>query len=75
MHLPREYKASYYEYSPSLGAAIVFAVLYSAIFVLAVFQWIRYRAWVWITMVIAVASKCVLAILATVTTNIPKWKQ
>jgi hypothetical protein len=62
MHLPREYKTTYYQYSPSLGAAILFAVLYSVTFVLAVFQWIRYRAWVWIIMVIAVASKCVLVI-------------
>lgn len=75
MQLPREYKASYYQYNPSLGAAVVFAVLYSITFVLTVFQWIRYRAWVWIIMVIAVASKCILAIPATVTTNMPKWKQ
>lgn len=58
MHLPREYNLSYYRYSPSVGAAVLFAVLYSIIFVLAVFQWIRYKAWVWITMIIAVASKC-----------------
>jgi hypothetical protein len=62
MHLIREYKTSYYEYSPSLGAAIVFAVLYSITLILSVFQWIRYRAWVWIVMVTAVASKLYLHI-------------
>ena len=47
---------SYYAYTPSLAAAIIFAVLYTLAFVATVIQWIRYRAWVWIVMVVAAFS-------------------
>jgi len=51
--------ASYsrYNYTPSFDAAVVVAVLYSLAFAVTVFQWVRYRAWVWLAMVIGAASK------------------
>jgi len=48
---------SHYNYTPSLDAAIVVAVLYSVAFGLTLFLWVRYRAWVWVVMVLAAASK------------------
>lgn len=47
-----------YNYNPSTSAAIVVAALYSIVFVITFVQWIRYRAWVWVVMVIASASRC-----------------
>ncbi|MCJ1415660.1 hypothetical protein MMC32_001992 [Xylographa parallela] len=44
---------SYYAYTPSLAAAIIFAILYTLAFIATVIQWIRYRAWVWVVMVVA----------------------
>ncbi|KAK9241861.1 RTA1 like protein-domain-containing protein [Lipomyces tetrasporus] len=44
---------SYYAYTPSFAAAIAFAALYSATFIATFCQWIGYRAWVWIVMVLA----------------------
>jgi hypothetical protein len=49
--------ASHYNYTPSLDAAIVVAVLYSVAFALTLFEWVRYRAWVWVVMVFGAASK------------------
>lgn len=47
---------SYYGYDPSLPVAIVAAALYGIAFVLTFIQWIRYKSWVWVVMVIAAAS-------------------
>ncbi|KAK9234156.1 RTA1 like protein-domain-containing protein [Lipomyces kononenkoae] len=44
---------SYYAYTPSHTAAMVFAILFSITNVGTVSQSIRYRAWVWIVMVVA----------------------
>ncbi|TVY84656.1 Protoporphyrin uptake protein [Lachnellula suecica] len=44
---------SYYSYAPSLPAAAVAAALYTLVFAATAVQWIRYRAWVWIVMVLA----------------------
>lgn len=49
--------ASFYHYNPSLAVAIVAAVLYGIAFILSFVQWIRYRSWVWVVMVVAAASK------------------
>ena len=49
---------SFYRYNPSLAVAIVAAVLYGIAFVLTLIQWVRYRSWVWVVMVIASASMC-----------------
>ncbi|KAJ5805225.1 ZIP metal ion transporter, partial [Penicillium riverlandense] len=51
--------ASYYRYNPSLAVAIVAAVLYGIAFILTLVQWVRYRAWVWVVMVIASAMEAV----------------
>jgi hypothetical protein len=48
---------SYYRYSPSLGTAIAVAVLYSLAFIGTAVQWLRYKSWVWIIMVLAAGSK------------------
>ncbi|KAH8602675.1 RTA1 like protein-domain-containing protein [Bisporella sp. PMI_857] len=42
-----------YRYDPSLAAAVVFAVAYGLVFIAYVIQWIKYRSWVWIVMVIS----------------------
>ncbi|CEL02901.1 hypothetical protein ASPCAL04064 [Aspergillus calidoustus] len=52
-------RESYYNYDPSVGAAIVFAVLYGAAFVGTVVQWIRFRPVVWLVMVISAAMEAV----------------
>jgi hypothetical protein len=49
-------RESYYNYDPSVGAAIVFAVLYGIAFVGTVVQWIRFRPVIWLVMVISAAS-------------------
>lgn len=49
--------ASFYRYNPSLAVAIVAAVLYGIAFILTFVQWIRYKSWVWVVMVVAAASK------------------
>jgi type IV secretory pathway VirB2 component (pilin) len=49
--------ASFYHYNPSLAVAIVAAVLYGIASILTFVQWIRYRSWVWVIMVVAAASK------------------
>ena len=49
---------SYYRYDPSLPAAIVVSVLYSLAFVGTAVQWLRYKSWVWIIMVLTAGSKC-----------------
>lgn len=48
---------SFYPYNPSLAVAIVAAVLYGVAFILTCVQWIRYKSWVWVIMVVAAASK------------------
>jgi hypothetical protein len=47
---------SYYHYEPSLVAAVIFAALYGLAFIATVVQWVRYRAWVWLAMVVASGS-------------------
>jgi len=47
---------SHYNYTPSLDAAIVVAILYSIAFALTFFLWLKYRAWVWVVMVVAAGS-------------------
>ncbi|KAL5003688.1 RTA1 like protein-domain-containing protein [Aspergillus recurvatus] len=61
MLAPREEpeSSSYYQYGPSLGAAAVFAALYSLAFIGTVAQWIRFRPVVWLVMVIAAAMEAV----------------
>lgn len=54
---------SHYSYDPSLAVAIVAAVLYGTAFLLTLIQWIRYKSWVWLTMVIAAASKILISFL------------
>ncbi|KAM0164150.1 hypothetical protein ACHAPG_000901 [Botrytis cinerea] len=44
---------SHYNYDPSSEAAIAVGVLYSLAFFVTFFQWLRYNAGVWATMVIA----------------------
>ncbi|KIM95606.1 hypothetical protein OIDMADRAFT_133677 [Oidiodendron maius Zn] len=44
---------SHYNFAPSLPAAIIWASLYSIAFAVTFFQWIKYRAWVWVVMVLA----------------------
>ena len=48
---------SHYNFAPSLPAAIIWASLYSIAFAVTFFQWIKYRAWVWVVMVLAAGSK------------------
>ncbi|CAI7672468.1 unnamed protein product [Penicillium pancosmium] len=50
---------SHYRYDPSLAAAIVAAVLYGIAFLLTLIQWIRYKSWVWLTMVVAAAMEAI----------------
>ncbi|KAH8663098.1 RTA-like protein [Tricladium varicosporioides] len=48
---------SKYAYDPSLPAAIVVATLFTLAFFLTATQWIRYRSWVWLVMVLAAAME------------------
>ena len=50
---------SFYRYDPSLGAAIIFAALYTLAFCATFIQWIKYRAWVWVIMVVAGALESI----------------
>ncbi|KAJ5912110.1 RTA1 like protein-domain-containing protein [Penicillium subrubescens] len=50
---------SFYRYDPSLAVAIVAAVLYGIAFILTCVQWIRYKSWVWVVMVVAAAMEAV----------------
>jgi membrane protein YdbS with pleckstrin-like domain len=47
---------SFYQYDPSSAAAIIFAVLYAIVTLTTVFQFFRYRAWAWLSMVVASIS-------------------
>lgn len=60
---------SHYKYTPSLDAAIVVAVLYSVAFAITLFQWVRYRAWVWVVMVLAAASEFLFPHILRMETN------
>ncbi|KAH6678341.1 RTA-like protein [Halenospora varia] len=48
---------SKYPFSPSLPAAIVVATLFTIAFLLTLIQWVRYRSWVWLVMVLAAAME------------------
>ncbi|KAJ5974491.1 ZIP metal ion transporter [Penicillium waksmanii] len=50
---------SHYSYDPSLVVAIVAAVLYGIAFLLTLIQWVRYKSWVWLTMVVAAAMEAI----------------
>ncbi|KAL4926809.1 RTA1 domain-containing protein [Aspergillus undulatus] len=65
----REDPESYYDYSPSVGAAGVFAALYTIAFIGTVAQWLRFRPVVWLVMVIAAAMESVGYIARTVSTQ------
>lgn len=54
---PEPETLSHYNYDPSFEAAIAVGVLYSLAFFVTFFQWLRYNAGVWATMVIAAASE------------------
>lgn len=58
---------SFYDYSPSLAAAVVFAVLYSITFLLTTALWLKHRAWVCVVMVVAAASMHIASCLPAVT--------
>ncbi|PMD23042.1 RTA1 like protein [Hyaloscypha hepaticicola] len=47
----------YYRYKPSLDAAIVVAILYTLAFMGTIFQFLRYRSWVWTVMVVALGME------------------
>ncbi|KAL3477754.1 RTA1 like protein-domain-containing protein [Aspergillus californicus] len=55
----REDPDSYYSYDPSVGAAIVFTVLYGLAFIGSVVQWLRFRPIVWLVMVTASAMEAI----------------
>ncbi|KAL4980442.1 RTA1 like protein-domain-containing protein [Aspergillus desertorum] len=61
--------SSYYQYGPSLGAAAVFAALYSLAFIGTAVQWIRFRPVVWLAMVIAAAMEAVGYIFRCISTQ------
>jgi len=50
------YIVEYWSYDPSLVAAAIFAVLYCATCLITVFQYVTFRCWFWIFMVIASIS-------------------
>ncbi|KAJ5113736.1 RTA1 like protein-domain-containing protein, partial [Penicillium angulare] len=54
-----EANTSFYQYDPSLAVAIVAAALYGTAFVLTFVQWIRYKSWIWVVMVLAAAMEAV----------------
>jgi hypothetical protein len=47
-----------YLYQPSQAVAGVACGLYSIGFLISVFQIIRYKAWIWFIMAVAIGSKC-----------------
>ncbi|TGO43420.1 hypothetical protein BHYA_0001g00490 [Botrytis hyacinthi] len=51
--------ASYYDYDPSKGAAIAFAILYTGSFIYTLFQYIWLKSWFWLFMVLAAAMESV----------------
>ncbi|KAL4881014.1 RTA1 like protein-domain-containing protein [Aspergillus karnatakaensis] len=60
---------SYYHYDPSLGAAVVFALLYGAAFIGTVVQWARFRPVVWLVMVLAAAMEAIGYIARVISTR------
>ena len=62
---------SRYKFDPSQGAAIVAAVLYTLVFFATFLQWIRYRAWVWVAMVVAAAMESIGYIVRILLTQKP----
>ncbi|KAK9311788.1 RTA1 like protein-domain-containing protein [Lipomyces starkeyi] len=60
---------SYYEYTPSQTVATVFAALFSAAFSATFIQWIRYRAWVWLVMVVAASMESLGYICRSISTR------
>ncbi|KAK9375621.1 RTA1 like protein-domain-containing protein [Lipomyces chichibuensis] len=60
---------SYYDYTPSQTAAAVFAALFSAAFSATFIQWIRYRAWVWLVMVVAASMESLGYIFRSISTR------
>ncbi|KUJ20461.1 RTA1 like protein [Mollisia scopiformis] len=62
-------KQDFYHYTPSLDAAIVFAVLYTLAAIGTVLQFLRYRSWVWTVMVLASGMESAGYILRTISTQ------
>ncbi|KAH8698587.1 RTA1 like protein [Talaromyces proteolyticus] len=52
-------KLSFYDFNPSLAAAVLFAALYGICFILTTALWVKHRAWVCVIMVVAVAMETV----------------
>ncbi|TVY20544.1 Protein RTA1 [Lachnellula arida] len=65
---------SHYEYDPSLAAAIVAATLYTLAFAATFILWIRYKAWVWVVMVVAAAMESIGYIVRCLSTQKPDNK-
>ena len=47
-----ESEPQYYEYEPSLAAAVTFVVLFLIISILHIYQLLQTRTWVWVPFVI-----------------------
>lgn len=65
---------SHYPYDPSLPAAIVASALYTIAFFGTIIQWLRYRAWVWVVMVVAAAMESIGYITRCISTQKPDNK-
>jgi hypothetical protein len=51
------HQQDFYKYTPSLGAAIAVGVIYSLAFIATIVQFIRFKSWVWTTLVLASGSE------------------
>ncbi|TAQ90322.1 hypothetical protein B7494_g1394 [Chlorociboria aeruginascens] len=63
------HQKSKYNYEPSFEAAVIFAMLYTVVFVTSAFQCLRYRAWVWIIMVVAAGMESAGYIIRSISTK------
>lgn len=50
----------WYAYTPIVGAAVAATALYAVVLVVQGWQMIRHKAWIWLVMVVAVASTLLL---------------
>ncbi|KAE8441144.1 hypothetical protein EG329_005827 [Mollisiaceae sp. DMI_Dod_QoI] len=62
-------QTDYYHYTPSLDAAIVVAVLFTLAAIGTVLQFLRYKSWVWTTMVLAACMESAGYILRCISTQ------
>jgi len=65
---------SRYEYDPSLAVAIVAAPLYTLEFAATFLLWIRFKALVWVVMVVAAAMESIRYIVRSLSTRKPDDK-